>query len=66
MVVDYNLLTLIKDSTGTPSISESPALSISTVTQVGVPPRSFTVWITSFAVFSSVTFDVLFGDGCAT
>ena len=42
-VDNYNLLTLIKDSTGTSSISERPALSIKTVTQVGSPPWSFTV-----------------------
>ena len=38
-LVDYpNLLTLIKDSIGTSSISERPALSIKTVTQIGSPP----------------------------
>jgi len=39
----YNLLTLIKDSIGMPSISERPALSIKTVTQVGSPPWSLMV-----------------------
>ena len=34
----YNLPTLIKDSIGTSSISESPDLSISTVTAIGSPP----------------------------
>ena len=50
----YNLLTLIKDSTGTSSISERPALSINTVTHRGSPPWSLTVCITSRAVFPLV------------